>query len=135
MHICGLDFPEENFSKHVLKRKKEGLIKTAKEYIEKIKETIRNADKFYLIRQLQDCIDKVIFFNSKTKWLLIVIYETNRILTCFYLWKSDTLEEYFQMMDFDTYLREDCKNSSYREVVKDENSEYSGFIKALQDRC
>ena len=135
MYICGLDFPEENFSKHVLKRKKEGLIKTAEEYIEKIKETIRNADKFYLIRQLQDCIDKVIFFNSKTKWLVIVIYETNRILTCFYLWKSDTLEEYFQMMDFDTYLREDCKNSSYREVVKGENSKYSGFIKALQDRC
>ena len=67
MDICGLDFPEENFSKHVLKRKKEGLIKTIEEYVEKIKETIRDADRFYLIRQLQDCIDKVVLFNSKTK--------------------------------------------------------------------
>ncbi len=105
MNICGLDFPEENFVKHVLKRKKEGLIKTTEEYIEKIKETIRNADKFYLVRQLQDCIDKVVLFSSKTK------------------------------MGFDTYLIEDCKNSSYREVVKSENSKYSRFIKALQDRC
>lgn len=84
---------------------------------------------------MQDCIDKIVFFNTKTKWLVIVIYETKRILTCFYLWKSDTLEEYFQMMDFDTYLREDCKNSSYREVIKSEDSKYSRFIKALQDRC
>ncbi len=135
MDICGLDFPEENFVKHVLKRRKEGLVETPEEYIEKIKETIRNADKFYLVRQLQDCIDKIVFFNSKTKWLVIIIYEQNRILTCFYLWKSDTLEGYFQMMGFDTYLREDCKNSSYREVVNSENSKYSRFIKALQDRC
>jgi len=135
MNICGLDFPEENFNKHFLKRKKEGLIKTPEEYIEKIKETIKNADKFYLIRQLQDCKDKVIFFNSKTKWLIIVMYEENRILTCFYLWKSDDLEEYFQMIGFDIYLREDCKNSSYREVVKSENSKYARFIKAIQNRC
>ena len=73
MNICGLDFPEENLVKHVLKRKKEGLIKTTEEYIEKIKETIRNADRFYLVRQLQDCIDKVVLFSSKTKWLVMII--------------------------------------------------------------
>ncbi len=135
MNICGLNFPEENFNKHILKRKKEGLIKTTEEYVEKIKETIKNADKFYLVRQLQDCIDKIVFFNTETKWLVIIIYETKRILTCFYLWKSSTLEEYFQMMGFDIYLRNDCKNSSYKEVFKNENTKYSRFIKTLQDRC
>ncbi len=135
MDICGLDFPEENFLKHVLKRKKEGLIETPEEYIEKIKETIKNADKFYLIRQLQDCVDKIVFFNTETKWLVVIMYKTKRILTCFYLWKADSVEEYFKMMKFDAYLREDCKNNSYREVYKDENSKYSKFIKALQDRC
>jgi len=135
MEICGLEFPDKNFDKHFLKRKKEGLVKTPDEYIQLIKQTIKEADKFYLVRQLQDCIDKIIFFNSKTKWLVVIIYETKRILTCFYLWKADTLEGYFKLIKFDTYLREDCKNSSYREVKKDENSKYSEFIKALQDRC
>ncbi len=67
MDICGLNFPEVNFDKHLLKRKKEGLVNTSEEYISKIKETIKNADKFYLVRQLTDCIDKIVFFNSKTK--------------------------------------------------------------------
>ena len=39
------------------------------------------------------------------------------------------------MIGFDTYLREDCKNSSHIEVFKSENSEYSRFIETLQDRC
>jgi len=39
------------------------------------------------------------------------------------------------MMGFDTSLREDYKNSSYREVFKSENSEYTRFIETLQDRC
>lgn len=135
MNICGLDFPDENFNKHLAKRKKEGLVKTSKEYVEKIKRTIKSADRFYLIRQLQDCVDKIVFFDTKPKWLVIVMYETKRILTCFYLWKADTVEDYFKMMKFDPYLREDCKNSSYREVNKNENSKYSRFIKTLQDRC
>jgi hypothetical protein len=33
--ICGLDFPEENFRKHILKRKKEGLIKTKRNILKK----------------------------------------------------------------------------------------------------
>ncbi len=135
MDICGLNFPEINLEKHFLKRKKEGLVNTPEEYIGRIKETIKNADKFYLIRQLADCIDKIVFFNSKTKWLVIVIYETGRILTCFYLWKANTLEDYFKIMKFDPYLREDCKNSSYREVFKNEGSKYWRFIKTLQNRC
>ena len=109
MNICGLDFPDENFNKHLAKRKKEGLVKTLKEYVEKIKRTIKSADRFYLIRQLQDCVDKIVFFDTKPKWLVIVMYETKRILTCFYLWKADTVEDYFKMMKFDPYLREDCK--------------------------
>lgn len=135
MEICGLIFPEKNFYKHFYKRKAEGYIKTVEEYILKIRETIKMADKFYLVRQLQDCIDKIIFFNTQTKWLTMVMYKEKRILTCFYLWKADTVEDYFKMMKFDPYLREDCKKNSYREVNKNENSKYSRFIRTLQSRC
>jgi len=52
--MAGLMPPLHKSLYFVLSRKMEDLIKIPEEYIEKIKETIRNADKFYLIRQLQD---------------------------------------------------------------------------------
>jgi len=65
----------------------------------------------------------------------MVMYKEKKILTCFHLWKANTVEDYFKMMRFDPYLREDCKKNSYREVRKNENSKYSRFIRTLQGRC
>ncbi|NPA16789.1 MAG: hypothetical protein GXO05_03490 [Aquificae bacterium] len=135
MKICGLDFPEENLKKHFVKRKREGFVKKEEEYLSLIKETLKRADRFYVIRQLQDCVDKLVFFNSLSNWLVIVLMEEKRILTCFKLWKAKTIEGYFRILDFDPYLRDDCVKDSYTEVKRDENSKYGQFIKAVQNRC
>ncbi len=76
-----------------------------------------------MLRELSDCKDKIVFFNPQNNWTVLVLLEEERILTCF------LLDEY------DLYLRNDCLKGSLREVNKNGNSEYSRFIKEIQDRC
>ncbi|NPA58517.1 MAG: hypothetical protein GXN94_04390 [Aquificae bacterium] len=135
MEICGLSFPEKNFNRHLTKRIKYGQINSRKEYIEKIKDTLKNADRFYLLRELSDCKDKIVFFNSKNNWTVIVLVEENRILTSFLLDEAENILTYYKNKDYYLYLIGDCTKGSLVEVKKDENSQYANFIRKVQDRC
>jgi len=135
MEICGLNFPEESFDRHLTKRIKYGHVSSEQEYIKKIKDTLKNADKFYLLRELSDCKDKLVFFDSQNNWTVLILFEEKRILTCFLLDEAKDIISYYKNKDYDLYLRDDCLKGSLREVNKNENSKYSRFIKKIQDRC
>ena len=135
MEICGLNFPEENFYRHLEKRIRYSHISSKQEYIKKIKDTLKNANKFYLLRELSDCKDKIVFFNPQNNWTVLVLLEEKRILTCFLLDEAEDIISYYKNKDYDLYLRNDCLKGSLREVNKNGNSEYSRFIKEIQDRC
>ena len=69
MKICGLVFPNVYFKKHCEKRIRENLIKDEKHYTEIIKNTLKNANKFFVVRQFSDCKDKIVFyFNRWVVW-------------------------------------------------------------------
>ncbi len=132
MKICGLDFPDKYLKKHYMKRKNEGFVKNKEEYISIIKETIKNADKFYIVRQFTDCKDKLIFyFNNWSVWILI---EKERIITTFYV-KEENMDIFFKKRKIFYGLSDDCDKETYIEVNKNENSEYTRIIKAIQNRC
>ncbi|WP_456384025.1 hypothetical protein [Persephonella sp.] len=132
MEICGLIFPEKCLKKHLDKRIKEGVIESIEEYISKIKETIKNAEKVYLVRQFSDCKDKLVFyFNSWSVWVLV---EENRIITAFFV-REHSMENFFDKRKIKNGLKDDCEEESYEEVKDNENHRYTGFIKAVQNRC
>jgi hypothetical protein len=54
MNICGLSFPDIYFLKHFEKRKREKLITERDEYLNIIKSTIKNAEKFYIVKQFSE---------------------------------------------------------------------------------
>lgn len=88
-----------------------------------------------MLRELSDCKDKLIFFNSEDNWTVIVLIEEEKILTAFLLDVADDIISYYQNKDYDLYLRNDCIKGSLIEVEKDENSKYSRIIKKIQNRC
>ena len=135
MEICGLNFPKASFDRHLIKRIKYGHISSREDYIKKLKDTLRNAGKFYLLRELADCKEKLIFFNSKDNWTVLVLFKEKRILTCFLLDEAIDIISYYKNKDYDLYLRKDCVKGSLREVNKNENSKYSRFVKKVQNRC
>ncbi len=132
MEICDLIFPDKYFKKHYLKRIREGYIRTKEDYILIIKKAIKNADKFYIVRQFSDCKDKLVFyFNNWSVWILI---EEKRIITAFYV-REKNMEEFFKNRNMINGLLNNCEKESYIEVNKNENSRYARIIKTIQDRC
>ena len=132
MKICGLSFPDKFFDKHYKKRFEEGLIKDKNHYIGIIKNTLKNADRYFVVRQFSDCKDKIVFYlNNWTVWVLI---EEARIITAFYL-QYESMEEFFKVRNIKYGLSDNCEKETYIEVKKDEDNEYARFIRAIQDRC
>ena len=132
MKICELDFPENFFEKHYKKRFEEGVIKDKRHYVEIIKDTIKNASRYFIVRQFSDCKDKLVFYLNK--WSVWVLMEEKRIITAFYL-RCTTIEEFFEVRNIQYGLSADCEKETYLEVKKNEDNRYSRFIKAIQDRC
>ncbi len=132
MEICGLSFPDKYFDKHYKKRIKEGYIKSKEDYILRIKETIKNADKFYIVKQFSDCKDKLIFYSNN--WSVWILIEEERIITTFYV-KEKNMEVFFKKRNIHYDLSDNCEKETYIEVKKNENSKYARFIETIQNRC
>lgn len=121
MEIWGLNFPDIFFERHYQKRLEESIITT-----------IKNADRYFAVRQFSDCKDKIVFyFNKWTVWILI---EERRIITAFYL-RYENIEEFFEERNIQYGLSENCEKETYIEVKKNENNKYAKFIRTVQDGC
>ncbi len=132
MKICGLTFPGSFFEKHYKKRFEEGLVKNKTNYIEVIESTIKNANKYFVVKQFSDCKDKIVFYFNK--WMVWILLEEKRIITAFYL-KYENIEEFFEKRNIQYGLSDNCERETYVEVKKDEDNEYARFIRTIQDRC
>lgn len=132
MNICGLSFPDIYFLKHFEKRKREKLITERDEYLNIIKSTIKNAEKFYIVKQFSDCKEKLVFYYDK--WCVWILIEEMRIITAFYL-REENMDVFFKNRNIKKGLKKDCIEESYIEVSKDENTKYGKLIRAIQGRC
>ncbi|WP_457634994.1 hypothetical protein [Persephonella sp.] len=132
MEICGLNFPDIFFERHYQKRLEEGIIKNKNQYTEVVKATIKNADRYFVVRQFSDCKDKIVFYFNK--WTVWILMEERRIITAFHL-RYENIEEFFEERNIKYGLSENCEKETYIEVRKNENDKYAKFIRTVQDRC
>jgi len=132
LKICELNFPDTFFEKHYKKRFEEGVIKDKSHYIEIIKNTIKNANRYFVVRQFSDCKGKIVFYFNK--WTVWVLVEEKRIITAFCL-RYASMEEFFERRNIQYGLSDECEKETYIEVKKDEDNKYARFIRAIQDRC
>jgi len=105
MNICGLSFPDIYFLKHFEKRKREKLITERDEYLNIIKSTIKNAEKFYIVKQFSDCKEKLVFYYDK--WCVWILIEEMRIITAFYL-REENMDVFFKNRNIKKGLKKDC---------------------------